>query len=249
MSEKRARVVSLVPSWTETLLSAEVSTQLSVVGRTRFCIHPEDVVASIPALGGTKGMDLQKILQLQPDYVILDREENRKEMADQLTAAKIKILVSHVVDIASAADFLRTLAHELEAPALLDMAERYMNLKPIDAEKFKKTILLQGGQDFHFLESVQYVIWKNPFMVIGQNTFIGDVLKLGGIKIEEKRKYPEVNVDELKKSFCLFSSEPFPFAKDYPQLLKDGFKGVVVDGEKISWYGIRNLLFLESCAE
>lgn len=245
MSEKRARVVSLVPSWTETLISAEVL----VVGRTRFCIHPKGVVDAIPALGGTKGMELQKILQLRPDYVILDREENRKEMADELISANIQVLVSHVVDISSAADFLKIMALELQAPALSQMAERYLNLRRVHAEKFKNAILLQGEYGQNTSQDIQYVIWKNPFMVIGQNTFICDVLKRGGINIKEKRKYPEMTSDELKKNFCLFSSEPFPFAKNYLELLQEGFNGVVVDGEKISWYGIRNLLFLESCFE
>lgn len=244
VNEKRAQVVSLVPSWTETLIWDGVD----VVGRTRFCIHPNEKVKSIPVLGGTKGMDLQKLIALKPDYVILDQEENKKEMAAQLSQAGIKCLVSHVIDFKSAASFLEKIGNELQSKKILELSQRYLNLPSTDPELFLQKILMDGswqGLDPHHIE---YVIWKDPYMVIGKNTFIDEVLKRAGLKVQRTEKYPTIEENELKKNFCLFSSEPFPFKKEFSKLLGKGFRGVLVDGEKISWYGIRNLKFLEDCA-
>ncbi len=247
MNDKSARIISLVPSWTETLLWAG----LNVVGRTRFCIHPEPRVKAIAAVGGTKGADIMKILELKPDYVIMDQEENRKELADQLLKADVKILVSHVSDLESAGAFLTKLGETLESKSLSELGERYRyfqkNLGLVDGAKFFLKCVTDGNVTPSDLSNLEYVIWKNPYMVIGAKTFISDVLNLAGVNLTRVEKYPEVSEDELKKRFCLFSSEPFPFGKEFPQLIQSGFRGAVIDGEKISWYGIRNLNFLESC--
>ena len=102
MREKKAKIVCLVPSWTETLLLAGAL----VVGRTRFCIHPANLVADIPVVGGTKNMKLEDILRLEPDLVIMDQEENRLEMAEALKAAGIEVAASEVTGMRSAAAFL-----------------------------------------------------------------------------------------------------------------------------------------------
>ena len=86
-------------------------------------------------------------------------------------------------------------------------------------------------------------------MTVGEGTFISDVFSLIDIKFPGREKYPKIAEDELKNSYCLFSSEPYPFAKEFEKLTDLGFKGALVDGEKISWYGIRNLNFLLSCLE
>ena len=98
MHEIRQKIVCLVPSWTETLLECGAE----VVGRSRFCIHPADRVKDIPAVGGTKDFRLQEILNLKPAIVILDKEENRKEMAEALSAHGIQLEISHVDGIESA---------------------------------------------------------------------------------------------------------------------------------------------------
>ena len=90
-------------------------------------------------------------------------------------------------------------------------------------------------------------------MVIASGTFISDVLTRFEIELAHLgpagEKYPKISEEELKKTFCLFSSEPYPFARDLDKLRTSGFRGVLIDGEKISWYGIRNLRFLQSCLE
>ncbi|MBC7742492.1 MAG: Fe3+-siderophores ABC transporter protein [Bdellovibrionaceae bacterium] len=243
MSFKGFRVISLVPSWTETLIEAGVC----VVGRTRFCIHPANAVARIPSVGGTKNLNIAKVLELKPDFVILDEQENTFAMAEQLQLAKIPLLISNVTDGMSAAVFLAKLGAVLNQPQMGDWATRYRQLPNSDPLRFRREITLQGEWPTEPVKKIDYVIWRKPWMVIGQKTFIADSLKRGGLIVTRTELYPEVDESELKKSFCLFSSEPFPFEKDYKKLIAEGFKGVVVDGEKMSWYGIRNLLFLERC--
>lgn len=104
------RIVSFVPSWTETLLECGAD----IVGRTRFCIHPADRVAAIPTVGGTKVANWDRVRSLQPDLVILDREENTVAMAE---ATPGRFLATHVTSFASCADGCRAIASALEADA------------------------------------------------------------------------------------------------------------------------------------
>jgi len=244
MHEKKAKVLSLVPSWTETLLEAGVN----VIGRSRFCIHPVEKVKSIPAVGGTKNLKLEEILALQPEYVVLDREENTREMAEALSANGIHLLVSHVQDLSSAADFLAEAGETLCNPELKAYAERYRALGAalFSREQFITEVVLAKNAELEW-DRIEYVIWKNPYMVIGQNTFIADVLSRFGVSLLRLEKYPKIGETELRAAYNFFSSEPYPFAKDFSLLTEQGFRGALVDGEKISWYGIRNLRFLESC--
>jgi hypothetical protein len=247
MYEKSARIISLVPSWTETLLSAN----LNVVGRTRFCIHPTELVKNIPALGGTKSFNLEEVLQLKPDFVILDQEENKKEMADELKAAGVSLVVSHVTDIASAKDFLFQLSIWLHSEKLKEYSERYQYVldhqKSIKLSRFLELMILKNSDHLIDFENIEYVIWKNPFMVMGAPTFVASVLALVGINLSHSEKYPVKTETQLKSKYCLLSSEPYPFEKVFEKMLSKGFKASLVDGEKISWYGVRNLIFLEQC--
>lgn len=248
MGADKVKIISLVPSWTETLLAAGVN----VVGRTRFCIHPDHIVKNIPAVGGTKSLDIKKLKDINPDYILVDKQENTKEMAEQVGAAAFKLLVTDVTDFKSVTESLSYLGQKLKNDQLNKMADRYRAVvsgpKKIDPQSFFLNSFLKGNlADFTKAKNFAYVIWKNPFMVVGESTFIAQNFKLIGIEFGVSEKYPEIADDVLKEKFCFFSSEPYPFLKDYHGLLKQGFKGVVVDGEKLSWYGIRNLKFLEAC--
>ena len=248
MHEKKAKIVSLVPSWTETLLEAG----LNVVGRTRFCLHPAQKVQFIPSVGGTKNMKLREILNLKPDYVVLDKEENKKEMAEALTQNGVQLLVSEVRDLTSAADFLQKLGEEFSNMKLADDADIYRNILQtrhlLSKERFLKEILIHQSEEFDE-SNFEYVIWKDPYMTIGQNTFIAAVFDLVGLKLVHPEKYPKLSEEELKSRYCLFSTEPYPFERQFPELIRQGFRGALVDGEKVSWYGIRNIKFLQSCLQ
>jgi ABC-type Fe3+-hydroxamate transport system substrate-binding protein len=252
MPQKQAKVISLVPSWTETLLKCDVN----VIARTKFCIHPVEI-KSLPVVGGTKNLLINEIVKLKPDFVILDQEENKKEMADQLKQHGIEMIVSHVTSVLTAAQFLNDLGEKLENDELQTLAVRYWRIvekkEQLSADLFFQNTVLRDAVDELKTAPVDknnlsYVIWKNPYMVIGADTFIADVFSLFKMKLHSPAgKYPKIAEAELKKYYCLFSSEPFPFAKEFEKLTDLGFKMALIDGEKPSWYGIRNISFLESC--
>ncbi len=247
MPKNRVKIISLVPSWTETFLE----TSIQVVGRTRFCIHPEGLVKNIPIVGGTKNIDLKIIQEINPNFIVLDQQENTKEMADQLIGMGFKLILTDVTDFDTLIRSCTKLGHSLQAPKLIEIAERFQRLAEIDSTKFLKNIILKGSTEeiqksIIAKDKFEYLIWKKPFMVVGKQTFIAANLKLIGIHLAHDQKYPEIADLELKKAHCLFSSEPFPFSKDYNDLIQKGFRGVLVDAEKLSWFGIRNLKFLEA---
>ncbi|MBC7465808.1 MAG: hypothetical protein H7256_07435 [Bdellovibrio sp.] len=248
MNADKAKIISLVPSWTETLVAAGVN----VVGRTRFCIHPDHIAKNIPTVGGTKALDIEKIKHINPDYILVDKQENTLEMAEEIKAAGFKMFITDVTDFSSVIGSLKFLSRSLENEALNDMANRYQAVSgpgaQLDPGKFFLQSVLKGAiTELNFVRDYAYVIWKNPFMVVGDTTFIAENYNLVGIEFKVEQKYPQVDEQSLRQKFCFFSSEPFPFLDHYDALIQQGFKGVVVDGEKLSWYGIRNLRFLEAC--
>lgn len=240
------RVVSFVPSWTETLIESKVE----VVGRTRFCIHPENVIKSIPVVGGTKNINsIEQVLSLKPDLVLFDKEENNQEMYQMCLDHGLTCYATHVVDIKSCAEGLLKMSELLKNEKLSEWGKAFLSLKKLPLKSFAQCVL--DGELNFLLKSdsrkFSYVIWKKPFMRVSPNTFIGDVLKLFEIELaDSEKKYPEITEEDLKKTFSFFSSEPFPFAKYFADLRNQGFNGVLVDGEKLSWYGIRSLRFLQS---
>lgn len=246
MHEKKAKIISLVPSWTETFAEAG----LNIIGRTAFCIHPPSL-AQVPVVGGTKNMKTKELLSLRPDYVILDQEENKKEMADELQKNGVSLLISQVRSLDSAADFLEQCGVLFQNTELGNWADLYRTIGRaghlISPEKFWSAVTLRKNSELDTAQKIEYVIWQNPYMVIGQKTFIADVLSLVGVEIIRPEKYPTVVEVDIKENYCLFSSEPYDFAKKFSQLTQEGWRGALVDGEKVSWYGIRNLRFLQSC--
>jgi len=249
------KVISLVPSWTETLIEAGVQ----VVGRTRFCIHPEHIVQNIPVVGGTKSIDMDACLSLDADFILFDREENTADMVKQCEEAGFRWIATHVTDLKSCAEELNQLAELLKNDKLKKWSEDYQEItEKTDFKNDTKYSILKQMQikgninsfDLH-RKSISYVIWKQPFMIVTRETFIGDVLSKLGFEIiscehYSGNKYPVIEEQELKKAACFFSSEPFPFEKYFEIMLDQGFNGILVDGEKLSWYGIRTLRFLKN---
>lgn len=245
------RVISLVPSWTETLLLSGVN----VVGRTRFCIHPKNHVAPLQVVGGTKDLDWEKVKALKADLLILDQEENLPWMKEQ---SPIPTLVTHVTSIQDMPQQLEKLAQALpeNAASLHTLAERWKAViaKPHQQWNFQQIPgeieKIPGTKPAQNFEKLVYVIWKNPWMAAAKNTFIGSMLThLGAEKYfpEFEKKYPtfEMSDFDLQKTYFLFSSEPFPFAKKKSDLEKLGVQGGIIDGECYSWFGIRSLEFVE----
>ena len=249
--KKSPRVICFVPSLTETLIECGIE----IVGRTRFCIYPEEKVKNISIIGGTKDFKKAEILSLKSDLVVVDQEENKKELYDFLNENKIEVFVFHVTSLAALSKDLYRLADRLEWEAIRQLAKRAeANFKNIDINKFLKYAVLNWTENtaekirFAIAQgSCEYIIWKNPWMGIGKETFITDVMTLIGLQFRRPEKYPVLNDTHLRSAFCFFSTEPYPFASKLDELKDAGFNGCLIDGEKISWYGIRTIRFLESC--
>lgn len=253
------RVVSMVPSWTETLLEAGVD----VVGRTRFCIHPKEKVKEISVVGGTKNIEWQSVANLKPDILLLDKEENPKSMFDE---SKFKTLITHITSVDDVPREINKLSVELKAKQLKLLAERWQDVieqlegAPRDSlascsndESKKRGIITWIKKPPRDLEQIVYVIWKNPYMAIAKETFIGSVLKLLNLDTHisvatHGKRYPEIKLEDFDpdKTLFLFSSEPFPFHKKTGEIGALGLYSAIVDGESFSWFGARSLKFLEN---
>jgi ABC-type Fe3+-hydroxamate transport system substrate-binding protein len=242
------RVISLVPSWTETLLEAGIE----VVGRTRFCIHPSEKIKNIPAVGGTKDCNWEKVKALNPDLVLFDEEENLKEMSE---ACPYPWMSTHVTGIQVMPTELKKLADKFENKKLAEYSQRWEIVvreisKTSPAVNRRRRVpgvlewlrMPEKGSSGSFA----YVIWKNPWMAAGENTFIGSIFKaLGFQNYFVSSKYPKFKMDEIPSDvLLLFSSEPYPFGKKHPEI--GDHPAAIVDGEKYGWFGVRSLSFLET---
>lgn len=239
------RVISLVPSWTETLVEASVE----VVGRTRFCIHPSEKIKSIPIVGGTKDINWDAVYALNADLIILDREENPEAIANE---CKIPFIDTHVTSIESLAYDFKKLSEELKNPTLLNHSKRVEQILQMGPLKWQQDRIpdLQEWvvKPYRHFSHVSYMIWAKPWMCVAPETYIGSVLKQLGASVKvfnDGLRYPTVDLDSIRDTLVLFSSEPYPFHKKIEPLKNLGLKGAIVNGESYSWFGIRGLQFLE----
>ncbi|MEI3792016.1 MULTISPECIES: ABC transporter substrate-binding protein [unclassified Chryseobacterium] len=222
------KVVSLVPSITEALFDLGLS-ENEVIGRTKFCIHPEKKVKNVPVIGGTKNINIDKIRALQPDLILANKEENIKEQVEALMD-DFKVIVTNVETIEDNYYLLKTLGN------LFNKEERaqQFNLKiyeVLEQAKLNSTI------------KAAYLIWKNPYMTIGSDTFIHRILSEIGFEniFKNRTRYPEIQMENLAEAeVIMLSSEPFPFKEKHIEEMKAFYpdkKIMIVDGEAFSWYG------------
>ncbi len=240
------KVICLVPSWTEMLVEAGIN----VVGRTRFCIHPQSQIQSIAVVGGTKDLNWEKVRDLHADLLILDQEENPLWMKEQ---SPLPVLTTHVTGISQVAREIDRLAEVLQTEKLRDLSDRWRQIEKNKLQwnwqKIPSEMQLIR-RDFESYQQLVYVIWKKPWMSVSPETFIGSVLQNLGAEIylpKWESKYPsfELRDFDLQKTFFLFSSEPYPFHQKLAELRNLGVQGSIVDGECYSWFGVRALRFLE----
>ena len=247
------RVVSMVPSWTETLLACGAQ----VVGRTRFCIHPSQGLAKIPAVGGTKDWKLESVSALKPDLILLDREENPISMAKTSPA---EYFATHIRSLSDVGIELSRMSEKFREGGDIDVANKLAELAKRWNRVDQAPPLIFSVEGFPgvikwirqpvVLNSVVYVIWKKPWMAAAQGTFIESVLAKLGIKEllpNAGTKYPEFMMESLPpNTLLLFSSEPFPFEREFDKIRELDFPSALVDGESFSWFGLRSLKFLEA---
>lgn len=233
ISEMPLRVVSLVPSQTELLFDLGLDDRL--VGITKFCIYPETWFQSKTRVGGTKKVDLERVKSLNPDLIIGNKEENTPEDIAALEAIA-PVWMSDIYTLEDALTMIEGLGE------ILQVKEKAFELSAKIRLNFQK---LGAGESEIEKPSVVYLIWKNPYYAVGNETFIHDMLNRCGFQnlLENENRYPEWKPDlKNQPDFIFLSSEPFPFQeKDAAELqihCPDS-KIVLVNGEYFSWYGSR----------
>jgi len=246
------RVISLVPSLTETLIDCGVN----VVGRTRFCIHPDEAVTSIPVVGGTKDVNWALCEPLRPDLVVMDKEENTLPMAE---SCPFKLHATHITSVDAIGDEIIGLSRVLESQWLRALGSEWQELARAPDLVFRgfdqiPAILWPIGSAKSRFKRIEYMIWRNPWMAVGQQTFIGSVLKKVGLAEflpDYEKPYPELDATTLPDpdTYYLFSSEPYPFGRHVDALSQAGFNGALVDGEFYSWFGSRSFRLLRQYME
>lgn len=231
------RVVSLVPSWTEYLHDLGVH----VVGQTKFCVRPAHAYRSIPRVGGTKTVDVDKVMTLKPDLVVTNKEENDRLQVETLREALPSSSEVLVTDVRTVSDALSEMSRLGDAVHRKDKAHEWTD-----------RVRHAWGTEKPSVGAVGYVVWSSPWMVAGQDTFIHDVMKHWGIDNAwtdptlHGDRYPTLadNPNEGARlgSAWLLPSEPFPFRdKNLSELQSHHPQAAfrLVDGEAFSWYGSR----------
>ena len=223
------RIVSLVPSQTELLFDLKLDNR--VVGITKFCIHPAAWFETKSRVGGTKKVNIEKVLELQPDLIIGNKEENTKEDIERLRKIA-PVWLSDVNTYEDALDMINSIG------AIANVEELAKSI--IDDIQLSFQSLQRNNND---PKKVRYLIWKDPYFQVGKATFIDAMIQqIGWINLTSELRYPEWNGDDDEMDYLLLSSEPFPFNHADVEELQRQFpktKVVLVDGELFSWYGSR----------
>lgn len=239
------RIVCLVPSLTEALFSLGLGAR--VVGVTDWCVHPAESVSGLPKLGGTKTPSIERILELSPDLIVANQEENRKSDVAKLRQAGCEVWVTYPRTVKEGAEVLSQLsqlgASEKDIASIVKPVIRAFSNASRRRRKSDKN---KAGP------RVFCPIWKDPWMSVGQNTYAQDLIELcGGVNVFSAlldRRYPQVTEEQIvssKPDVVLLPDEPYSFGqKDVVELGRldipaaDG-RVHCVDGTLISWYGPR----------
>ena len=228
LKELPHRIVSLVPSQTELLCDLGLGDR--VVGITKFCIHPKDWFESKTRIGGTKNVNFDRVKSLQPDLILANKEENTQEDIALLeTIAPVWISDINTVD---------------DALKMIISVGQMMGCE-LESEKMVEEINHSFSKDtISVYQSALYLIWKDPNLCAGKETFINSMLEKSGFQnICEVERYPEIGTFDMKDpEVVMLSSEPYPFKESDRIQFQTKFpsaKIVFVDGELFSWYGSR----------
>ena len=220
------RVVSLVPSLTE---AVAVTAPGLLVGATDWCSHPADL--DVPRIRGTKNPDVAAVVALAPDLVIANEEENREVDLQALREAGVAVWVTRIRTVAEAfvsLDRLLTVACRLDPPDWLTQAEVNWSALP-GPRADRGTAVIP--------------IWRRPWMVVGRDTFTGDVLARLGVRNafgDHPERYPKIPLDQLRAvspDLVVLPDEPYEFTADDGPEAFPGIPSALVSGRFLTWYG------------
>lgn len=230
------RIISLVPSQTELLFDLGLTDE--IIGITKFCIHPKDKFKLTTKIGGTKKLNIQKIIDLKPDLIIGNKEENEQQQITELMK-RFPVWMSDIETLADASQMIEQVGELVGKSREALMINTQIKL---DFENLIKS--LKGVK----LKPAVYFIWRKPNMLAGKQTFISEMLSYCGLKnVIDVARYPSFTnaaLMNLKPEVVLLSSEPYPFSQKHIEEFQAIWPNAViklVDGEMFSWYGTRLL--------
>lgn len=245
-SELPRRIVSLVPSMTETVI--ELGAVERLVGVTNYCVHPADVVAGIRKIGGTKGFSFEKIAALQPDLILANKEENREHHVVRLRKT-CPVFVSYPRAVPAAIQMVRDLGTLTGTSAVASefatACDRLLqSLEPSIIERSLRTACM---------------IWRDPWMVAGVDTYMSALLEAVGFinvfSLADER-YPETTLAEVmdrKPDVIILPDEPYVFAAADQEFIEGVLKErgsaartLLFDGSFLTWFGTRTLKGLQA---
>ncbi len=222
--EQPQRIISLCPSVTYSLIKLGCRNQLA--GRTRYCIHPKEEVAGIPVVGPVQGFSMDAVHALNPDLILAVKEENAKDEVLKLSEA-YPVFVFDVKDVRQNADHLLKLGllcgrEEEAAEIVRSFPDKAMPKKSVQS---------------------LYLIWKDPWMGVGANTYTGSVLSFFGLpqKAHFTEAYPKLSGQDFRGAdLIMLSSEPFHFQEHHRKELQALYPDkniILVEGEMFCWFG------------
>lgn len=242
------RIACLVPSITETLFALGLGDR--VVARTGFCIHPEPAIRDVPKVGGTKDVNVGRLIETEPTHVIVNIDENRKETVDHLRRVIPHVIVTHPLIPEDNALLFRLLGHVFSADDAALALTRALAGALARARAVGASVPAQ---------TALYAIWKNPWMTVSRDTYVSAMLATVGWKtlpVQAEKRYPEVPREDAvwqDAERIFLSSEPYLFGDEHVEELKgDGQLAQpveLIDGEMVSWYGVRAIAGLNYLAD
>jgi ABC-type Fe3+-hydroxamate transport system substrate-binding protein len=239
--ERPERIVSLVPSITEALFAYGAGPR--VVGVTAFCSEPAAGVADKPRVGGTKTLDTNAVVQLEPDLVIASAEENERDDIQALIEGGLTVYVT----------LPRTVS---EAITMLANVARMTGTTNVAMPKLARTsqVLAQIKREVESNVRCFCPIWRRPYMSVGPGTYAHDLIETcGGLNVfrMSEARYPEVTLEDVASKdpeVVLLPDEPYPFAEKHKAEVESALAGSsavrdgqvhMVDGKLLTWYGPR----------
>ncbi len=234
------RIVSTVPSQTELLYDLGLGD--NVVGITAYCVHPKNWIKEKTIIGGTKDLQIEKIRSLKPDLILGNKEENIKNQIEAL-AKDFPVWLSDIITVDDATNMIA---------AVGNICDKQNEAEAINSEINRLRQKLREKNTTP--KTAAYFIWKDPYMVTGDATFINSMLQeanLINVVQNHKDRYPVFTLQELaelKPEVVLLSSEPYSFTTGdlheiAPHFPKSTLR--IVDGEMFSWYGSRMIKALK----
>lgn len=220
------RIVSLVPSVTELVAAWGLGGRL--VGRTRYCVEPAWVVDRIPEVGGTKDPDLARILALQPDLVLMECSENRRETAVALEAAHVPFLALDIHSVDACVRASRELGWSLGCEAQGEATARRIKARLADRPAPPLPAIA--------------LLWRDPWVVAGEGTYIADLLRCSGFGALGPSGYARLTDEALATldpAHVFLPDDPYPFtagdASDLRRLLPRA-RIHAPDGRALAWF-------------